>query len=315
MKKHALLTVLLLCITGLTLASCASINPTNVSDKDRDTTGSFDGRWTLSQHALRARQVVAQQGFKCKFSKLTRSMLVKDGVASISIGKYRGEGNVSSGGRFRIEIPTDRKFTNSTGVSSIGSEITYIFQGKLGEQKTTGLYTIGKKALNNGGCSTKLTISGPSITSMHTAKGRPATKRVIGEWGFTRSDVPGADQSSELSVQLSIGKEGYQYPGELAIEKRMSSDCGPLISTSNTKVTANLIASDRLLLQVKETSDVEVASCNNKSLRSKRYFKDSLILLILGNDKGKPQLAFKSDCGWKNGSDCIFEMPPLDKIN
>lgn len=141
------------------LLGCASINPTSVADKDRDTTGSFDGTWQLLERPIRSTQIVNTQRFNCKFKKRGTVLYVAMGVGRLRRGGYSASGNISKNGRFRIEIPTENYFKLSDGSKSSGNQITYVFQGKLNaSESSSGLFTIGKKELNNGGCSTRLTI-------------------------------------------------------------------------------------------------------------------------------------------------------------
>ncbi len=141
------------------LVGCAGINPTPVADEDRDLTGKYDGQWYLVERPLNSLQSVAGQRFRCKFDSNRTILYVNDGEGRLGRGTNRGVGNIAKDGRFRIVIPTDLFFRSSVGSSEEGQRISYIFQGELSlERSSKGLFTIGKKALNNNGCSTRLTI-------------------------------------------------------------------------------------------------------------------------------------------------------------
>lgn len=142
----------------LLLSSCAATLLKPIKESDKDTTGEYNGTWTLTQKALAANQSVGDKLFKCTFYNSTAIIRVNNGVGQLRYGKYSGKGNISNKGAFYIEIPTEHGFKSSSGTNSSQNAITYIFKGFLAKDASKGLYTIGMAELNNSGCSTKLTI-------------------------------------------------------------------------------------------------------------------------------------------------------------
>jgi len=142
----------------LLLSACAATLVKPISESDKDTTGEFNGTWTLTQKALASNQNVGDRLFKCRFYDSKAIIRVQNGVGNMVYGKYNGTGNVSNDGAFYIEIPTEHKFKRSLGTSSAKNGVTYVFKGHLAKDASKGLFTIGMEELNNAGCSTRLTI-------------------------------------------------------------------------------------------------------------------------------------------------------------
>jgi len=142
----------------LLLSACSSLSTKPISAEDKDTTGQYDGLWILNEKALSARQQIGNSFFRCYFNDVTQSVFVTDGVATMRRGSKSYQSNVASNGRFRIEIPSDSKFTRSSGVNANKNGITYIYTGKLANDNGKGLLTLGMESLNNSGCSTRVSI-------------------------------------------------------------------------------------------------------------------------------------------------------------
>jgi len=138
------------------LSGCAAFIVSPVSDSDRDTTNSYDGKWRLTTVPLSATQTVAQKSFTCTFGKEVSILRVKDGVAFLRGRWSKHRTNVSASGKFFLEIPTDGRFQRSDGFSEPKNRLTIIYQGILSDPDSPGLYTLGHEAVNNAGCSTKL---------------------------------------------------------------------------------------------------------------------------------------------------------------
>ena len=138
------------------LSSCSGLIVSPVSDANRDTKNTYDGRWSLNTRPLNSIQDIGIDRFRCKFVAQTISMTVSNGIGRIYFRGTKHAGNIAGDGKFRIEIPTDRRFTKSDGNNDVKNRITYIYQGFLSADGAPGLFILGKENLNNTGCSTKL---------------------------------------------------------------------------------------------------------------------------------------------------------------
>lgn len=143
-------------ICTIALTGCASLIVSPVSDSDRDTENTYDGKWRMTTLPLDSIQTVGKTRFRCEFGKRVAILRVRDGVANVNGRDSKILTNVSSDGKFRLEIPTDRKFTRSNGINEIKNGLTVIYQGILSDGEKSGLYILGKESLNNSGCSTRM---------------------------------------------------------------------------------------------------------------------------------------------------------------
>lgn len=297
----------------LLLQSCASINPTSVADEDRDSSGQFDGRWNLIEQQLRSTQPVTGELFTCNFREQKTYLYVSDGIGRLSKGNSKGTGNIGKDGRFRIVIPTERFFTSSTGIKEEGQRISYIYQGKLALSGTSkGLFTIGKKALNNNGCSTRIVIERAAGTNP-IIKSHKRTESLLGRWEFKSENIPGTAKPSSITTSLVIEQKGRLFVGELLNTMTASPSCGELVSSTKTKVAANLITEDSLILTVSDNTVPDAVSCGDTDLGANVYGRYTKILLKFSESEGRQQLAFKSTCGWWIDKACVFQRPPLVK--
>ncbi len=150
-----------LLITALCLGlfGCSSLITKPVSDADRDTSGAFDGQWTVNIKPIKGIQQVGRAYFKCEFREGVFRFRVNDGVARSEFAGKPISTNVGSDGKFRFEIASDKSYKDSlTAEVSAASQITYIYQGNLSEKSLKGQFIVGKKSENNQGCATRVTI-------------------------------------------------------------------------------------------------------------------------------------------------------------
>ena len=135
------------------ISSCSTTVLTPISDKDRDISGAYNGKWEVRQLQYKGVQTFGTDRFNCEMRARWHVLVVEDGRGTLD---YRGEaysGNINKEGKFRIEIPTTYEYKSSTGLTGQQPAITLIFQGSLADDKLSGMYIEGMAQLNNQGCS------------------------------------------------------------------------------------------------------------------------------------------------------------------
>ncbi len=148
----ALATVALL--QGCLLAT-AVIRP--VAESDKDTSGTYDGRWT----GLVTRTAKKQVGpgnwtFNCNDRSGDKYMIdINNGTVTTNYNNLRHSTFINTGGKFRFEIPTERaaKAAGTSDKSINNGDITVILVGALDEPKA-GSVTFSIAELNAGCSST-----------------------------------------------------------------------------------------------------------------------------------------------------------------
>lgn len=152
-KKHILVASLI--GTTLLMQACAS---SVVSDSERDTSGKFDGQYTMEVSKMAGVQFVENWRFNCGGKAYTTWMNVKDGRAffqPFAPGKPF-ESNIDSNGRFRLEVPLENEATASGSSSStiVDGRRKYILTGNL--EGGSGRMVFGVKQFAWQGCQTKV---------------------------------------------------------------------------------------------------------------------------------------------------------------
>lgn len=132
-----------------------------VSEDDRDTSGSYDGRW-LATHTFTAEtQIVQNWRMTCNEPSEKFGLVVSDGVLWIDGREPKVETYISSKGEFRLEMPTSSKIRESEGTSrGIGNgKITMILLGDFSGAEPKGVFTMGIAQLGNAGCTSKYSFA------------------------------------------------------------------------------------------------------------------------------------------------------------
>ncbi len=149
-------------IIGLALLAqgCSTFVLRPVSESGKDTTGSFDGKWSAKIVSTASRQH-GPGGWELTCPNRAGTDLgiisVVNGTASIPAGPDNGtSAYVSNSGKFRFEIPTDVVMAASgTSDESISNgAVTLIVNGSLSSGK--GLFTVGIKEFSDSGCTSKV---------------------------------------------------------------------------------------------------------------------------------------------------------------
>ena len=141
------------------LQGCFPAGLRSVSEENKDTSGTYDGRRVAVGKKTASVQTVSGWKITCvnKEDKNYGPINVSDGEVSISIGGNQGKGFIGNTGNFRLEVPLDAEVTASgTSDESItNGAVTLIFTGSLADQ--TGLLTFGVDDFGNAGCATSVT--------------------------------------------------------------------------------------------------------------------------------------------------------------
>jgi hypothetical protein len=149
-------------VVGLALLvqGCSTFVLRPVSESNKDTSGSYDGRWSAkivstasSQHGSGGWTLSCPDRAGTDLGIIS----VANGTASIQAGpEDNTRAYVSESGKFRFEIPTEViAAAAGTSDSSLGNgAITLIMNGSLNTGK--GLFTVGIKEFSNSGCTSKV---------------------------------------------------------------------------------------------------------------------------------------------------------------
>lgn len=149
----------LLAVTStLLLGACAGVVSRPVVEDDRDTSGQYDGVWTASVESVGGVQQIERWSFNCAAQDFTFDIAIESGlvrfVNEADNANVTTETYVDTDGRFRLELPLDKK-TRAAGESdqqiSDGS-ITIILEGELASDEPGGFYTAGVADFLNRGC-------------------------------------------------------------------------------------------------------------------------------------------------------------------
>ena len=147
-----------LIISACILQGCFPAGFRPVSEENKDTSGSFDGRWIAVGQSTASTQRVENWTLRCADRKDISygPINVSDGEATANLGRFKGEGFVDSSGNFRIEVPIEAEAKESgTSNSTIqDGAVTMIFTGSLAKQ--TGFLTFGIAQFGNSGCDTSV---------------------------------------------------------------------------------------------------------------------------------------------------------------
>lgn len=151
---------LLPAVAGLLIViqGCASVVLQPVDESNKDQTGSFDGRWTITQEKTTGVQYGAGNWvFSCSGKPGPWGRLkVDDGEVSINFKNKERNTFIGKSGQFRFEVPleivAEAKGTSDSSVDR--GEMTMLLSGSL--KKGSGFLTWGIAEFANNGCTTNL---------------------------------------------------------------------------------------------------------------------------------------------------------------
>jgi len=145
--------------TLLLLQGCIA-GAQQVKESNRDTSGTFDGEWSVTAVSTAAVQYGAQGNWTLNCNKSRESLgklVVSDGrMVSNYLRNTKKVAFVSSTGNFKIEQPIE-EVAKASGTSDGGIDrggITLIMGGSLDGGK--GFFIVGIEELANDGCTTKV---------------------------------------------------------------------------------------------------------------------------------------------------------------
>ena len=201
-------------IIGLSSVGCAGMVSKQVSDAQRDQSGKYDGIWHGKISGGGSIQYIGKQGLRCSKQDATVHFAVKDGKLRVVAGMSTrgGDTNVGIDGKFRLEIPTDQKYSGG-GFNVQKPGVTLIVQGNLAENVKKGLYVVGMGQLNNEGCSYRVGFV-PVATRGYTNKykgifaGVTSRGTVIGRFGDPVNEKSSGRYSFNGGFDLTFDKQG-----------------------------------------------------------------------------------------------------------
>lgn len=122
----------------------------------RDQAGKYDGNWLAETIETRSPQSIQGWKIKCTPMQLVIPMVIDEGVVTTKINDSAFTGFISANGRFRLEIPTQMKMSNSISSEKTlnDTSITLILQGDLSRSPPSGGFTLGVADLGDKGCTT-----------------------------------------------------------------------------------------------------------------------------------------------------------------
>jgi len=150
--------VIVVLVTG-----CASMVARPVDRADRDTSGIFDGTYTVTQRKGALKQNIEQWVFTCESfdEEYQFTLAVRNGEVTID-----GDDNTTSDvyvnakGDFRAEyeLADAAKESASSFASITSGKRTLIIQRNLSNRSSSGLITWGVAQFGNAGCTTRLSF-------------------------------------------------------------------------------------------------------------------------------------------------------------
>lgn len=146
MKRHAI--GLYCCL----LLSCASPH-------EQGATALYDGDWQAVMHETPAVQLIENLRFNCAPFTESFFLRVSNGIVAGFMEadeNYSFTAQINSKGQFRALIPTNSVYTYEASAVSRQSNIVLVLEGKLSEDKRSGLFYVGDSALDGRGCATSV---------------------------------------------------------------------------------------------------------------------------------------------------------------
>lgn len=135
-----------------------------VADKFRDNSNQYDGHWTAYTMETVPSQQVGNWKLSCKPLFEQIPIDVRDGVLAVNLNNTEYFTNVSTNGRFRLEIPTDLKpDASASSVENLtNAYITLVLQGSLKGMDPEGRFIVGISTFKNQGCTSRIRYLKPS---------------------------------------------------------------------------------------------------------------------------------------------------------
>lgn len=150
-------------VLALLLSGCVGSMTRATEESDKDTTGKFDGLWSVQVHKSPALQFIQNWQLSCANLERKTNILVKDGKIVSLAGQNSTQANtyVSQKGVFRYVQPLADKATASgtSDVSMSDGAAKIIFSGKLSDTSGKGILTIGIAQFAYDGCKARVTFS------------------------------------------------------------------------------------------------------------------------------------------------------------
>jgi len=164
-REIKIATVLLL---STFVVSCAGTMGPGVSEKNRDTTGTFDGIWTVDVQKAAGTQYYGKWHVSCGDMRRSFNMRVNDGTMTLSDAADAKKAFVSAGGVFKITLPMsdDAQASGNSSSTISNGDMQMILTGTLAasDGNSKGYITYGIAEMGYAGCTakTKFKLTNPS---------------------------------------------------------------------------------------------------------------------------------------------------------
>lgn len=147
-----------LALLVLALQACSTQVKSVVADQFRDSANQYDGYWNAYTVETVFNQKVDNWKLSCKTLFEQIPISVQDGILAVNLNDTEYITNVSSNGRFRLEIPTSLKpDTSASSVETLTNAfITLVLQGTLKGADPEGRFIVGISSFRNRGCTSRI---------------------------------------------------------------------------------------------------------------------------------------------------------------
>ncbi|MEM7259160.1 MAG: hypothetical protein AAF404_17420 [Pseudomonadota bacterium] len=144
----------------LLFVGCASVPLVPVAESDKDSSGSYDGRWlgTITNTPSTQQSIGTVSYMRCgdRSGQVVGPLMVKDGTFRLN---YRGENvttYVNSHGGFKAVVPVKMGQFYGGGASFVSKKDTILVSGSLDSKK--GTFRISTVDLGGAGCASSLSF-------------------------------------------------------------------------------------------------------------------------------------------------------------
>ncbi len=155
-RKMKIASVLLLSIF---IASCASAFSSGVKEKNKDTTGKYDGLWTVEVQKAAGVQYVGKWHMTCGDMRQTFKTNVNNGIMNLGTDSNKTTAFVSKDGDFKLVLPLsgDAQASMGSGTAMANGDRKLILSGTLSPdgKNSKGYITYGIAEVGYGGCTAK----------------------------------------------------------------------------------------------------------------------------------------------------------------
>lgn len=132
-----------------------------IKEKNKDTTGAYDGTWTVAVQKAPSLQYIGNWNVTCGELERTFTMEVTDATITFYNEGTPTEAYVAADGRFKMIQPltSKAKASGTSDVSISNGDRQLILRGKLAPEESKGYITYGIAEFGYNGCTAKTKFS------------------------------------------------------------------------------------------------------------------------------------------------------------